>query len=180
MRIFLLFSSLFISSAAFASNTGEARQTIKAFSTDLKQVLVSTMKQSGPLAAISVCNTAAPAIASQHSNSPWQISRSALKTRNSDNQPDAWLKNVLLNFEQRKLNGEPVASIEYQEQRPDGWYFVKAIPTQKACLACHGSDIAPAVSKKIATLYPNDQANDFKLGDIRGAFVVKKAIENHQ
>mgnify|MGYP003137309468 FL=1 len=78
------------------------------------------MKQSGPLAAISVCNTAAPAIASQHSNSPWQISRSALKTRNSDNQPDACLKNVLLNFEQRKLNGEPVASIEYQEQRPDG------------------------------------------------------------
>ena len=54
------------------------------------------------------------------------------------------------------------------------------MPTQKACLACHGSDIAPAVSKKIATLYPNDQATDFKLGDIRGAFVVKKAIENHQ
>ena len=78
MRIILLFSSLFISSAAFASNTDEARQTIKAFSSDLKQVLVSTMKQSGPLAAISVCNTAAPAIASQHSNSPWQISRSAL------------------------------------------------------------------------------------------------------
>ena len=36
MRIILLFSSLFISSAAFASNTDEARQTIKAFSTDLK------------------------------------------------------------------------------------------------------------------------------------------------
>ena len=180
MRIILLFSSLFISSAAFASNTDEARQTIKAFSSDLKQVLVSTMKQSGPLAAISLCNTAAPAIASQHSNSPWQISRSALKTRNSDNQPDAWLKNVLLNFEQRKLNGEPVASIEYQEQRPDGWYFVKAIPTQKACLACHGSQIDPTVSKKIATLYPNDQATDFKLGDIRGAFVVKRASENHQ
>ena len=113
-------------------------------------------------------------------HSKWQISRSALKTRNSDNQPDAWLKNVLLNFEQRKLNGEPIASIEYQEQRPDGWYFVKAIPTQKACLACHGSHIAPAVSKKIATLYPNDQATDFKLGDIRGAFIVKKPIKKHQ
>lgn len=175
MRIILLFSSLFISSAAFANNVDDARKTIKAFSTDLRQVLVNTMQQNGPIAAISVCNTAAPAIASQHSNSTWQISRSALKTRNPDNQPDEWLRNVLLNFEQRKLNGEPVASIEYQEQRPDGWYFVKAIPTQKACLACHGSQVDPTVSKKIATLYPNDQATDFKLGDIRGAFVVKKA-----
>ena len=180
MRIILLFSSLFISSAAFANNVDDARKTIKAFSTDLRQVLVNTMQQNGPIAAISVCNTAAPAIASQHSNSTWQISRSALKTRNPDNQPDEWLRNVLLNFEQRKLNGEPIAKIEHQTQKSDGWYFIKAITTQKACLACHGSDIAPAVSKKIATLYPNDQATDFKLGDIRGAFVVKKAIENHQ
>lgn len=175
MRIILLFSSLFISSAAFANNVDYARKTIKAFSTDLRQVLVSTMQQNGPIAAISVCNTAAPAIASQHSNSTWQISRSALKTRNPDNQPDEWLRNVLLNFEQRKLNGEPIAKIEHQTQRSDGWYFIKAIPTQKACLACHGSDIAPEVAKKIATLYPNDQATDFKLGDIRGAFVIKKA-----
>ncbi|WP_372859263.1 hypothetical protein [Pseudoalteromonas sp.] len=86
---YFTFSSLFISSAAFANN---ARKTIKAFSTDLKQVLVSTLQQSGPVYALSVCNTAAPAIALQHSNSKWQISRSALKTRNSDNQPDAWLK----------------------------------------------------------------------------------------
>lgn len=92
MRIILLFSSLFISSAAFANNVDDARKTIKAFSTDLKQVLVSTLQQSGPVYALSVCNTAAPAIALQHSNSKWQISRSALKTRNSDNQPDAWLK----------------------------------------------------------------------------------------
>ena len=180
MRIILLFSSLFISSAAFANNVDDARKTIKVFSTDLRQVLVSTMQQNGPIAAISVCNTAAPAIASQHSNSTWQISRSALKTRNPDNQPDEWLRNALLNFEQRKLNGEPIAKIEHQTQRSDGWYFIKAIPTQKACLACHGSDIAPEVAKKIATLYPNDQATDFKLGDIRGAFVVKKPIKKHQ
>ncbi len=176
---FTFFQFIYLS-AAFASNVDDARKTIKTFSTDLRQVLVSTMQQNGPIAAISVCNTAAPAITSQHSNSAWQISRSALKTRNPDNQPDEWLRNVLLNFEQRKLNGEPIAKIEHQTQRSDGWYFIKAIPTQKACLVCHGSHIAPEVAKKIAALYPSDQATNFKQGDIRGAFIVKKPIKKHQ
>ena len=43
-----------------------------------------------------------------------ELCRSALKTRNSDNQPDAWLKNVLLNFEQRKLNGEQATAFFLQ------------------------------------------------------------------
>lgn len=179
IAIALLMASFVHAQDDQVQNEQSARQTIQGFSKDLKQVLVSTMKAEGPVAAIKVCNISAPAIATSHSQSPWEISRSSLKVRNPNNAPDAWLKQVLMDFEKRKKNGEPVAKIEHSEQKEDGWYFVKAIPTGEPCLACHGSNLKPAVQAKLDELYPNDKATGFKLGDIRGAFVVKKATFEH-
>lgn len=174
MRNLFMLATLFISAIALADNAQDARQTIQGFAKDLKQTLVGTMKANGPIAAIKACNLSAPAIASQHSQAPWKISRTSLKVRNPDNQANEWLTQVLLDFEQRKQNGEPIAQIEFSTQKEDGWYFVKAIPTGEPCLACHGSNLNPAVQAKLAELYPHDQATGFDLGDIRGAFVVKK------
>ncbi|WP_338411399.1 DUF3365 domain-containing protein [Pseudoalteromonas nigrifaciens] len=176
MRSILLFTSLVVSSSVLANSDDAyfARSTVKAFSTDLKNVLVSTMKASGPVAAIAVCNISAPAIALQHSANEWEISRTSLKVRNPNNQANEWLNSILLDFEQRKENGEPIANIEHQEQKADAWYLVKAIPTGQACLACHGSELKPEVKNKLTELYPSDKATGFNLGDIRGAFVVKK------
>jgi len=53
--------------------------------------------------------------------------------------------------------------------------FMKAIPTGGACLACHGETLSPELAEKVKTLYPQDLATGFMLGDIRGAFVVTKA-----
>lgn len=184
MRYLMIVISIFITQTTLANDTDtqakqEARQIIQGFAQDLKQTLVSTMKAQGPVAAINVCNLSAPAIASQHSQTPWQISRSALKVRNTANAPEAWLKQVLMTFEKRKQNGEPLAQIQHSEQRNDGWYYVKAIPTGEPCLACHGDNLVPAVTQKLNELYPNDQATGFKLGDIRGVFVVKQETFQH-
>jgi hypothetical protein len=49
------------------------------------------------------------------------------------------------------------------------------IETNAMCLQCHGSkdsDIKPNVLKKIALLYPKDQATGYKENQIRGIFVV--------
>lgn len=49
------------------------------------------------------------------------------------------------------------------------------IETNAMCLQCHGSkdlDIKPNVLKKIAQLYPKDQATGYKENQIRGIFVV--------
>jgi hypothetical protein len=49
------------------------------------------------------------------------------------------------------------------------------IETNALCLQCHGSkdlDIKPNVLKKIAQLYPKDQATGYKENQIRGIFVV--------
>jgi len=173
MKPSILLISAILATPAMAEPQ-EARQHIKGFATELKQTLVSTMKAKGPLAAIETCHISAPVIADQHSQSPWHISRSSLKVRNPDNAPNEWLIGIMNDFEKRKAQGEPVGKIEHAEQKEDGWYFVKAIPTQGPCLVCHGENIAPQVQSKLKSLYPNDQATGFKLGDIRGVFVVKK------
>lgn len=151
----------------------QAKQTIKAFANDLKTTLVTTMKSQGPVAAINVCNVSAPAIAEQHSGDAYIISRTALKVRNPENQATAWQQDILKEFEQRLAEGTKMDSLDKVEQRDDGWYYIKAIGTGKPCLTCHGSELNPAVKAKLSELYPNDQATGFKLGDLRGAFVVK-------
>jgi hypothetical protein len=44
---------------------------------------------------------------------------------------------------------------------------------KQVCLKCHG-DISknPKLAQKIATIYPNDKATGYKMGDLRGAIVV--------
>lgn len=184
MHYLMILISILISQAALANDADTqkkeaARQIIQGFGSDLKHTLISSMKTQGPVAAITACNISAPAIASQHSQTPWQISRSSLKIRNPNNSADAWLQQVLMSLEQRKENGEAISQLEYSEHRSDGWYFVKAIATTEPCLACHGEKVLPAVKEKLAELYPNDQATGFKLGDIRGVFVVKQETFKH-
>lgn len=184
MRYLLMIILLWVSSTLYAQNSNQpdietARQTIQGFSKDLKHTLVSTMQADGPVSAIKVCHISAPAITKQHSQTQWHISRTGLKVRNPSNQPEDWIQSILNQFEQRKQNGETVATLEHSEQREDGWYFVKAIPTGKPCLACHGKQLKPEVQTKLNELYPADKATGFKLGDIRGAFVVKKEIFKH-
>jgi hypothetical protein len=51
---------------------------------------------------------------------------------------------------------------------------MKAITTEGICLACHGKTLGPAVSKKISELYPSDHATGYSVGEVRGAFSLKK------
>ena len=145
----------------------------------MKGSLVAAMKSSGPVGAINVCNNVAPTIASELSKKYGiEIARTSLKVRNPDNAPDNWEENVLNAFEKRKLEGEMVKTITFSEiVTEDGsqeMRMMKAIPTGEVCLICHGSNIAEPVQASLDKLYPDDQATGFSLGDIRGAFTVRK------
>ena len=48
--------------------------------------------------------------------------------------------------------------------------YVEPIIMQPTCSLCHGVNIAPDVMAKIATLYPEDQAVGFRVGELRGVF----------
>ena len=161
--------------------TAESRAVTMEFMTTLKGELQTAMKDGGPVNAIQVCNTRAPAIAAGFSEQKgWTVARTSLKYRNPDNAPDAWERKVLEEFEERKANGEDPTQMVYAEVVEDNgtktYRFMKAIPTGPVCLACHGETIDAAVEARIGELYPEDRARGFNTGDIRGAFTITQPM----
>ncbi len=159
-----------------------ARKIVKDFGTQLKAELMKGMKKGGPTEAISVCYEKAPSIAKILSDSTgWKVGRTSLKTRNSNNAPDEWEKTVLEVFEKQLKDGKDIKTMEYSEivKIGDKEYFryMKAIPTGGVCLNCHGSNIKEPIKTKINELYKNDNAVNFKKGDIRGAFTLSKKLK---
>ncbi|MOA58455.1 hypothetical protein D3C78_1828600 [compost metagenome] len=53
---------------------------------------------------------------------------------------------------------------------------MKAIPTGEPCLACHGQQIKPELAAVIDQRYPQDQARGFALGELRGAFTLRRSL----
>lgn len=163
------------------SRATESRTTAMEFMGQLKGELQAGMKAGGPVNAIEVCNSKAPAIAKIISDQKgWSVGRTALKYRNPDNAPDAWERSVLERFEQQKAQGRDPKTLEYFEvvdvQGAKTFRYMKAIPTGGVCVTCHGTQLAPEVGAKIKELYPQDQATGFEPGDIRGAFTIRQPM----
>jgi len=186
LRVAVLIASLLPVGAVFAdealqANIEEGKGIIQAFMGDLKGELQKGMKEGGPVNAIGVCNTVAPHLAEAHSQmSGWQVARTSLKVRNPDNTPDEWERAVLNEFEARKAAGEdPMKLVKAEVVETDGrqvFRMMKAIPTAEVCTKCHGGEIAEPVAAKLDELYPDDQARGFRVGDLRGAFTLKKPL----
>jgi Protein of unknown function (DUF3365) len=152
---------------------GQSRMAVKAFGSELVGKLKHALGNGGPVTAINVCNIEAPKIATGLSEKyDWSIGRTAIKTRNPNNKPDAWEQAVLQQFEQRKQQGEAIATLEYSEETDKGFRYMKAIPTKGLCLTCHGETLSESVKATLAKRYPDDTATGFNVGDIRGAFTI--------
>jgi len=163
------------------AEVARAKTAIKQFAGALQTELKSAMKAGGPVAAIGVCNTQAMPIteevAAEHG---MYLSRVSTKSRNPANSPNEWQAAVLEGFEKKRLDGEDITQLGWIETvSVDGgkeFRFMKAIPTGAVCLRCHGTELAPEVSRILADLYPEDLATGYSEGDIRGAFVVTRKL----
>jgi hypothetical protein len=159
----------------------EAKALIKEFAGTLRDELQAAIKAGGPISAVAVCKDRAPAIAADlAARSGWEVKRTSLKPRNlALDTPDAWERQVLTRFEERKAAGEAADTLAFGAVVDDAgtkrFRFMKAIPTGDVCLACHGKDINPDVANALDAAYPGDQARGYAIGDIRGAFSVSKA-----
>lgn len=159
----------------------QAQAAIKELASSLKTSLMSAMQSGGPAEAVSVCHLIAPSLAAEISKKyGMDIRRTSLKVRNPANEADEWETDVLQRFETRLSGGEAIQKLTFSEkvesENTRHWRMMKAIPTDKVCLSCHGSKIADPVQIVLDKHYPDDLATGFKLGDIRGAFTVKKEI----
>ena len=189
MKYFIFLLCALVSLAPHAVTANEQQEfqqqskaAIKEFATTLKGALVSAMKSGGPIEAIQVCNQVAPTIAASLSDKyGFEIARTSLKVRNPNNKADCWEQKTLQQFEDRKQAGEKISALTFSENISRGENqevrMMKAIPTGKVCLKCHGSNIAEPVQALLNKLYPDDQATGFALGDIRGAFTLRKTIK---
>jgi hypothetical protein len=161
----------------------DSRNVVKELMAQLGGAMQKEMKANGPVGTIKVCKDIAPAIASELSRKTGQrVTRVSLKVRNPlIGTADAWEQKVLMDFEKR-VEKEPPANLEFVEvvTEPQGKYlrYMKAIPVQDICLACHGKPdaISQPVKEQLAAEYPHDKATGYATGQIRGAISIKKAL----
>ncbi|MEX0959486.1 MAG: DUF3365 domain-containing protein [Burkholderiales bacterium] len=151
----------------------------------LGAALKQELGQSGPEGAVEVCKDVAPAIAGELSRSTgWKVSRVSLRPRNPMlGQPDAWEQRVLAQFDRRAAAGVKPDALEYSEivSEPGGRYarYMKALPVQPLCLACHGTaeTVSEGVRARLAAEYPHDRAVGYAAGEIRGAVSIKTPLQ---
>ena len=168
---------LTVQAADTASLSHEAEALITPFQQQLLSTVQAAVASGGPAEAVQACRELAPQIARQHSTAPWKIGRTALRLRNPDNQPDAWERQVLEDFQRRSQAGEAVANLSRAEVVDGEFRYMRAIATGEPCLACHGSAIKPELVQLLDRHYPQDQARGFAAGELRGAFTLRRPLE---
>ncbi len=140
----------------------------------LKTSLMSALQESGPIEAIKFCNVHASGLtdelAARHGVKIYRIST---KNRVPENIPDGGGFNVLQRFDNGRMNGDMSSSTLLTLHTGHSRYF-EPILVEAPCLTCHGmkDEMMPELVEVIDSLYPKDKAKNFKLGDLRGAWVV--------
>lgn len=160
----------------------QSRLLAERFQSELKSRLAAALAAGGPVQAIEVCKTDAPAIAARLSaESGAEVARTALRLRNPANAPDAAERAVLEGFAaQRRLHPDAQAQEHFESGAGGSAGYMKAIVTQAPCLVCHGATPAEPVRSALARLYPQDLATGFAVGDLRGAFTITWPAPTHQ
>jgi hypothetical protein len=134
--------------------------------------LTAVVQAEGPVTAIAVCQTEAPAIAETVGREKGvRIGRTSDKLRNTRNQPPDWAAASLAS---RPTEPAFLAG-------PDGRFGALLPVRLKAqCLTCHGPTeaIPVPVRDALADRYPQDRAVGYAEGDLRGWFWVEVAKES--
>ncbi|GAA6153561.1 Tll0287-like domain-containing protein [Pseudoteredinibacter isoporae] len=155
----------------------------KQLASSLKQTLMDAIKHGGLSGGIEQCRIVAPNISArlqkQHPSKLISAGRTSLKIRNPNNQATPWQEIQLRDFDQSSSLGHKPA-YRYRFVNLNGRYaleYMSPIPTQGLCLNCHGEQLSPEVLDTLKTLYPNDQAQGYRAGDIRGAFIIRSWLD---
>lgn len=138
----------------------------------LRKSLINAIGKRGTEGAIDLCHTDVIALTNAYADTVI-IKRAAPKFRNPANKPDSL---ELAVFEQMSQvmqatgNPEPVL---YKDTFSGQVHYFKPIILQALCINCHGApqqDIQPSTMLAIREKYPNDQAVNFKGGELRAVW----------
>ncbi len=172
----VLVAALFLASCQAAQPTAEvspqemerAKNALQPFKEQLVDALTGALQEGDPESAISVCREKAPQIAAELSVDGIRMGRTSHRLRNPDNAPEPWVEPLLAAYLEDPENPQPRA-VRLDESTIG---YVEPIYAMSFCLSCHGPSIEPDLLETIRSLYPEDQATDFRMHDVRGLFWV--------
>lgn len=138
--------------------------------------LTKAIADTGIVGAIEYCNVNAyPIVDSVSKANGVVVRRTSVKYRNPNNKPSDFEKKLLGLYKHAKEKGEELKPQIGIDQKGMVTYY-QPITVQSLCLNCHGTQdngYARATFNKVNELYPDDKAFNYKLGDLRGMWVVK-------
>lgn len=163
-------------SSAFAQDfETEARALAGDLKSSLMKNLSEKITKDGVVEAIPFCHANVKPIAKSAAKdrmSKYDFGRTSHKIRNTGNNPQPWATKYLKEF-QGKFKGEVkkdfiITTVDNKK------VYLEPLYVQPQCLLCHGDKVSGDVKKKIKTLYPEDKATGFKVGEFRGFIWVKE------
>lgn len=135
----------------------------------LRTRLSAAIAKGGAPYAVAYCQVSADDILASARSGREDIRRTSLKYRNPDNAANEQERMVLKGMQKEILAGRE-ASAQLLVQNGQAHYY-QPILVQALCLNCHGhveSDISAETLERIDSLYPEDRARGYAVGDLRG------------
>lgn len=176
----MILSALLLSSSLYANDKSIKKEGIgyiKMLGYALKSQMKEQMKQDKTgISAMGFCSSSAEII-TQNINLKLpknvKVRRTALKSRNINNQPDELDKKIMREYQNsidaQTFTPKDIKVVKYANTTR----VYKPLVTSKVCLKCHGSNINKSIAKEIKTHYPTDKAIGFKEGSLRGVIVAE-------
>ncbi len=162
----------------------EAKEAIKQMANTLKANVKKSMKKGGVVEVAKFCSQKAKEIEYNVNKSYKKgvnVKRISLKYRNLADKPTKNEEEVLKNLQKTFEQNQKLPPLVVKKVDKDTYKVYKPIfIAKKLCLKCHG-DIKTRdkeAYKIIKRAYPKDKAIDYKMGDLRGAFVA--TIKYHE
>ncbi len=155
--------------------TIKGKEIAEATANNLVTNLSQKMKSGGVTEAVPFCNTMAHPLTEEiEKKYDVTIKRTSLSIRNEKNKPTEGEIIVLNQYKNSFANNESLKSIVNLDstEKP---HFYAPILLQKKCLTCHGTvgkEVTVQTDSIVKSYYPNDQANGFKEGDLRGIWSI--------
>ena len=183
--LFLLIASISNSESSETNKSvilNEAKNLLKETAKQYKNTLIQGLQHNNLIKALKYCNKEVEQLVSKDNEKGFAVKRISLRPRNKNNYPNLYEKEILEKFNKLSFIDNKDLALEHsdiiKDENNNKFVYVKAIRIKEVCLNCHGSNINDDLKKEIQKLYPDDKAINYKLNDIRGAFVMYLKIKD--
>jgi hypothetical protein len=153
--------------AALAPAVARGEAAMQELAQRLFARLNELLLQGGPVSAIRVCRSEAPAIAKEvGARHGVEIGRTSFRLRNPANAPRGWAARHVEAAAGKKAGEVKLAVVDLGDRLG----LLRPVGVMPACTRCHGAvdGIDQDVRAALASGYPEDRATGFAPGDLRG------------